>query len=179
MESTKIRTAQEQDALGIAKIHVGTWQHAYRGQVPDSYLDNLPQELNKRADKWKETIGKKQRGLRVFVAESEQGIVGFCIVNACRDDDMDSDTGEVGAIYVDSMLIGKGIGSALMEAGLNFLKEEGFKKATLWVLTSHKKSREWYEKKGWKLEGKRKIEDRGGMKLDETRYMITLEEQRV
>jgi L-amino acid N-acyltransferase YncA len=169
MEQILIRPATEQDSLSIAKIHVGTWQHAYRGQVPDLYLDNLPQSLDKRAEKWKETMDKKQRGLRVFVAEIDQRIVGFCIVNPCRDVDMDPDTGEVGAIYVDAECIGKGVGSALMEAGLNFLKEEGFTKATLWVLTSHKKSREWYEKKGWKLEGKEKTEERGDMKLDEIR----------
>ncbi|MDO8649163.1 MAG: GNAT family N-acetyltransferase [Candidatus Peregrinibacteria bacterium] len=174
MKHTKIRFAEEQDAPAIAKIHVGTWQHAYRGQVPDAYLDNLPQSIEKRAEKWKETIGRKQRGLRVFVAEVDQAIVGFCIVNPCRDDDMDTKTGEVGAIYVDADFIGKGAGSALMEAGLNFLKEEGFEKATLWVLTSHNKSREWYEKKGWKLDGKQKTEERGDMKLNEIRYIISL-----
>ena len=174
MKQMKIRPAKQTDATAIAKIHVGTWQHAYRGQVPDAYLDSLPATVEQRTEKWKETIGREQRGMCVFVAEDENKIVGFCIVNPCRDDDMDEKTGELGAIYVDTKWLGKGAGSALMKAGLDFLKEVGFTKATLWVLTSHTTSREWYEKKGWKLEGKKKIEERGDMTLDEIRYIISL-----
>ncbi len=168
------RPATDNDASDIAHIHVKTWQHAYTGQVPDTFLENLPASLEKRTLKWKETLAKHERGLRVLVAEGEKGIAGFCIVNACRDDDMDADTGEVGAIYVDPDSMNKGLGSALMQAGLDFLKEEGFKKATLWVLASHSKSIQWYEKKGWKLEGKTKTDDRGDVQLHEIRYQIEL-----
>lgn len=174
MTQINIRPAKAADASSIAKIHVGTWRHAYRGQVPDAYLDSLPATERERAEKWKETIERDQRGKCVFVAEDKDTIVGFCIVNPCRDEDMNEKTGEVGAIYVDAKWIGKGAGSALMKAGLDFLKEGGFTKATLWVLTSHTASREWYEKKGWQLEGKKKVEVRGDMTLDETRYIISL-----
>jgi hypothetical protein len=36
-----VREAKVTDAEGIAKIHVETWQHAYREQLPDAFLDSL------------------------------------------------------------------------------------------------------------------------------------------
>ena len=37
MENLQIRPAEAKDALQIAKVHVGTWQFAYRGQMPDFF----------------------------------------------------------------------------------------------------------------------------------------------
>lgn len=173
--SIKVRAAKEKDAPRIAEIHVETWQHAYRGQVPDAFLDNLPSTLGDRTKKWQETLQKKQRGMRVFVAEMGKQIVGFCIVNPCRDEDMDNKTvGELGAIYIDARYMNRGVGSALQKEGLSFLKTEGFEKATLWVLDTNEKARTWYESKDWKVEGKTKVDDRGDVQLHEIRYVITL-----
>ena len=38
MDSLIIREAQLKDAAGIAKVQVETWQTAYKGQMPESYL---------------------------------------------------------------------------------------------------------------------------------------------
>ena len=174
-ERIKVRAAKEKDAPRIAEIHVETWQHAYRGQVPDAFLDNLPSTLGERIKKWQETLRKKQRGMRVFVAEMGEKIVGFCIVNPCRDEDMDKKTvGELGAIYIDARCMNRGVGSALLKEGLSFMKTQGLEKATLWVLDTNEKARTWYESKGWNVEGKTKIDDRGDVQLHEVRYVIAL-----
>ena len=44
MENLQVRPAEAKDALQIAKVHVGTWQFAYRGQMPDSFLNSLSTE---------------------------------------------------------------------------------------------------------------------------------------
>jgi L-amino acid N-acyltransferase YncA len=36
-----IRSAVQSDALGVARVHVYTWQVAYRGIVADTYLESL------------------------------------------------------------------------------------------------------------------------------------------
>jgi len=36
-----LRPAEPRDALEVARVHIGTWQAAYRGLVPDEYLDSL------------------------------------------------------------------------------------------------------------------------------------------
>lgn len=170
-----VREATLKDAGQIAKIHVETWQHAYRGQLPDALLDHLPKTLTERTKKWQETLRKRQHGMRVFVAEMNKQVAGFCIVNPCRDEDMNKKTiGELGAIYIDANRMNSGIGTALLKEGLSYLKQEGFDKATLWVLDSNEKARKWYESKGWKVEGKTKVDDRGDVRLHEVRYIISL-----
>ncbi|PJN55835.1 hypothetical protein PAEVO_25570 [Paenibacillus sp. GM2FR] len=36
-----IRHANEQDAAGIANVHVNSWKTTYKGIVDDSFLENL------------------------------------------------------------------------------------------------------------------------------------------
>ena len=39
-----LRDAQPFDADAVARVHVQTWQVAYRGLLPDAYLDALRPE---------------------------------------------------------------------------------------------------------------------------------------
>lgn len=66
MENITIRPAETQDARGIARVHVETWQYAYRGQLPNSYLAGLTVE--KREQLWKESLGDPKYIFKVFVA---------------------------------------------------------------------------------------------------------------
>lgn len=91
-----------------------------------------------------------------------------------HDEDVTPEVGELGGIYVHPDYDGKGIGSELMKTFLEVLKSEGYKKATLWVLDTNKKTRDWYESKGWRVEGREKTEPRDGFDLHEVRYIIDL-----
>ena len=151
-----VRTAEEKDAPQIAKVQVETWQYAYKGQLPQEHLDKL--SIGKRTKRWQEILSDKKNSNVTFVAKKDDYIVGFCSAGPCRDDDMDSETGEILSIYVDSITMRKGVGTELMEQGLDYLREKGFKKAILWVLVTNDKARQWYENRGWKCEGKIKEE---------------------
>ena len=37
----EIRRARPEDAEAVARVHVAGWRHAYRGLLPDDYLDGL------------------------------------------------------------------------------------------------------------------------------------------
>ncbi len=68
----KIRKATQQDASGIAKVHVDSWRTTYKNIVPDAFLDSLNYE--NRTKLWKQNVHK----MIVFVAEMDDGeIVGF------------------------------------------------------------------------------------------------------
>lgn len=41
MNKVIIREAVFDDAAQIATVHIETWQTAYQGQIPDSYLNSL------------------------------------------------------------------------------------------------------------------------------------------
>jgi ribosomal protein S18 acetylase RimI-like enzyme len=62
----------------------------------------------------------------------------------------------------------------LQEKGLQYLRVKGYKKATLWVLTSNSKTIKWYESQGWRFEGKTKTADMDGFQLHESRFIIDL-----
>ena len=66
------RSGHCDDARGIAEVQVRSWQAAYRGQIPDSYLDGL--SVAKRELAWANNL--RDRKGRVLVAE-ESTIVGF------------------------------------------------------------------------------------------------------
>lgn len=174
MEKIIIREATVTDAEAIAKIHVETWQCAYRGQVPDSYLDSLTVE--KRKVRWTEILSRPVQGSKNFVAIYDRKVAGFCTVGPSRDKDAEKSTGELWGIYVDSTQLGNGIGSAMMQSGLQYLVKEGFKNATLWVLTTNNKARQFYEHKGWNVDGQTKVDHRNDFDLHETRYVKNLTE---
>ena len=169
---TVIRQAEVKDASGIAKIHVRTWQCVYRGQLPNSYLDSL--SIEERTEGWKKQLKNPKKGERSFVIEVNGRVVGWCTVGISRDEDATKEVGELYGIYILPNYMGKGLGSKLMKYALSVLRKDGYKKATLWVLDTNEMTRKWYEFKGWKIEGKIKVDVRESVELHETRYMIDL-----
>ena len=172
MNNIKVRKAELLDALDLAKIHVETWQCAYRGQVPDDYLDGL--SIEKRCQTWKDNLSKQDSNICTYVAEVAGVLAGFCSVGKSRDDDADEEMGELMGIYVGPQFINQGVGSTLMQKGLDYLKECDFTSVTLWVLTTNQQARSFYEHKGWVADGSIKVEPREGFELHETRYSIQL-----
>ena len=56
-------------------------------------------------------------------------------------------------MYVRPQFWGRGIGRALYDACLGYLREQDFELATLWVLDRNARAREWYERLGWRITG--------------------------
>src|SRR5262249_27493016 len=145
-----------EDAAGIARVHVITWRHAYRGQIPDSILDGL--SIERRVQGWTAQLGDPRPKAHTLIAlDGDQG-VGFCSVGSSREADADDSAGDLYAIYVDPRFMGKGIGSALLAESVRHLRADGFTHATLWVLASNTPSRHFYEHHGWLADGKSKTE---------------------
>lgn len=170
-----IRRATVDDAAAIATIHVKTWQYAYQGQLPDSYLQSL--SIERRTEGWKRQLENSSPNTATFVVENNLSIVGWCSIGASRDEDKTDTTGELYAIYVHPDAIGKGFGSKLMNRALDALRESGFKTATLWVLDTNQNTRTWYESKGWRADGKTKTEMLNDIELNEVRYSINLDDK--
>ena len=55
-----IRQAAPSDVDAIARVHVKTWQTAYRGHMPDAHLDALDE--SRRAAMWAEALGQPAIG---------------------------------------------------------------------------------------------------------------------
>ena len=165
--SRVFRNAHSNDARGIAEVHVRSWQAAYRGQVPDSYLEGL--SVEKRELMWTEILKDQTRG--VLVAEHESRIVGFSSFGPVRDGEENRLlTGEIYSIYVLEEFWNLGIGRTLMEDSLTALERDGLGSVKVWVLETNQIAIPFYEKFGFKTDGLRKTEKLEDFVLREIRY---------
>lgn len=175
MVTPLIRLARPEDAPAIATVHVRTWQFAYRGQIPDTYLDSM--SIESRTARWQEILEDLDSQRGVFVAEIEDKVVGFCVVGRSRDDGSDDSTGELYAIYVDAQSMNRGVGLALIRGGQEYLGAQGYTKATLWVLESNQRARRFYERQGWAPDGAMQTIEFAGASILELRYAVSLPKQ--
>jgi GNAT superfamily N-acetyltransferase len=174
MDLMTIREAVTADIPQMAVMHVRSWQAAYRGMIPQDYLDSL--DSAERADRWTRIMRDLDpaRG-GVFVAEGNGGLLGLACFGPTRDEDADPDqVGEVKAIYLVEEAWGQGCGRELMATSLERLTIAGFSEATLWVLDANARAQRFYEVAGFRPDGAVKIDDRGTFQLRELRYRRAL-----
>ena len=167
--SFSIKHATVQDAAAISKIHALSWKSAYRGIVPQNYLDGIQDNL------W---VGAFQKWIteNVFTADLlllDDEVVG-CITYGKSRDDSFSDWGEIVSIYIHPDHYGKGYGQKLMGYALDQLKAGGFKNCFLWVLAANTKARRFYEKSGFVWDGEEGHIEIRGKKLTDLRYVCRL-----
>ena len=159
------RLALGADADALARVQVDTWRVAYRGMLPDDYLDSL--QVEPRIGRWRRFL---RDGATVHVADEAGEVVGFCSVGSSGDEGW----GEVFAIYVHPSRWDEGHGGELLEAGEGSLRDHGFSRALLWVLESNARAREFYERRGWSLGKPFRVEEIGGVQVGEVRYQTEL-----
>lgn len=167
-----IRPATAADAPGIGRVHMRTWQAAYRGQLPADYLDALSVERAGRG--WENNIANQGPASAILVAEQDGEIAGFVACGPARDDDATPEHGEVYAIYVAAAQWRAGTGRKLNDAALETLRANGFRAATLWVLHTNARARDFYTAVGWRADGAERTEEISGQEVIEVRYTQSL-----
>jgi GNAT superfamily N-acetyltransferase len=157
--------------MAIARVHVRSWQVAYRGLLPGDYLDQLRPEDRARAYDFTSLDPLKPR---TIVAVDEGLIHGFATTAQSRDPDL-ANCGELCALYVDPERWGRGMGCALVSATRAYLFELGFQRALLWVLRGNLRAERFYQIDGWAADGARRTDSVWGVTVDEIRYQRGLE----
>jgi len=171
----EIRRALADDALGVATVHVRSWQAAYRGLMPDVYLDQL--DVERRRAGWERNIAETDwpRSGTLVATEANGNVVGFAHVGPTRDEDLDPlVVGELASIYLLPQVWGSGVGRRLMLAAVNVLRDAGFGAAILWVLDGNDRAQRFYEIGGWQLDGAAKDIVIAETPLAEVRYRLVL-----
>jgi GNAT superfamily N-acetyltransferase len=153
-----IRPGTADDAEGVARVQVETWQAAYAHALPSEQLQALSVE---------EAVQRHRRRTPRLVADGGGEILGFVDVGASRDPGTD---GELLAIYVHPDHWGTGVGRALIEAGEAELRRLGHQNGILWVLDDNPRARRFYELAGWSLDGSARDIDIFGFDVSEVRY---------
>lgn len=166
-----LRPAQPEDAIAVARVHVRSWQTAYRTLLPDDYLDQLRPE--DRAEKY-DFASRDPRKPQTIVAAEGGLIHGFATTAPSRDSSLPGH-GELCALYVDPDQWGRGIGVALVSAARDYLAQAGFQNAFLWVLAGNVRAERFYQRDGWASDGVRRTDTVWGATVDEVHYLRKLD----
>ena len=159
----EIRPLRETDSrLEISRIYEESWKSAYRGVVPQAYLDGIP------AGRWAEALDRA--GWDTLVLTEGERLIGTSSVCASRWPDW-LGFGEVVSLYLLPESMGKGYGKALLAAAVRRLAEQGFRDALLWVLEENRRARRFYERAGFTLAGDVMDGEIGGKPLREVLYL--------
>ncbi|HET9090825.1 MAG TPA: GNAT family N-acetyltransferase [Acidimicrobiales bacterium] len=161
----------------IATVHIAAWRGAYRGAMPDSYLDGL--SLETVSARWRRRLedgggdGRFADGdasATLLLGEDATGrVVGISGAGSARGLD-EPTTGELWLINLDPVAWGTGVGADLLASATGLLGAEGCHAAVLWVLETNGRARRFYEKWGWRPDGVTRVDQSFGFPLAEVRY---------
>ena len=170
-----VRLATSEDAASLAALEVTVWRVAYRGLMPDAFLDALSQA--EKTIEWRQNLLK--HGLfgrkRVLVAVENADIIGFVRVGAVDDE---GERGLVYLLYILPAYWGQGVGKMLMHAAIDELRDLGMDEALLWVLRANQRARAFYASLGWRPDGRTTTADYGGIELEALCYRRTLKAEK-
>ena len=155
------RLAPSEDLAAVARVYARSWRHAYRGIVPQDYLDRLSEGF------WQQSLAQDVE--RTFVASEGSEVIGVCTYGPARVEAF-SGWGEVVSLYVLPKRVGCGIGSRLLDAALAALAAEGFGDAYLWVLADNAPARAFYERRDFQLLERENVVEIDGERLREACY---------
>ena len=143
-----VRRASAEDAAGIARVHVVTWQQTYAPLVEPGELDDLP--IEPRTARWAELIAGDQ--VEVWVAQDGDDVIGWASAGAGRGRDAPRDRElelELEGLYLLESHHGSGAGQALLDAAI------GGSPAFLWVADRNPRATAFYRRNGFMFDGAR------------------------
>lgn len=166
-----LRRAVPDDAVAVARVHVRAWQVAYRGLMPDEYLDGLrPEERAQRYD----FASRDASQPTTLVAVDADTVLGFATIAPARDEDA-AGQGELCALYVEPELWGRGVGRTLAAAARSELYRLGYTRALLWVVAGNARAQRFYRADGWTPDALQRAQQIWRVSVTTVRYSRVLE----
>jgi len=165
-----IRKALPEEAYEYTSCHISCWQSAYRGIVPDEFLDNMPAEIARRTERFRQLLSEPD--FDSYCVMYGDRMIGLLTFGKNRDEDKPY-SGEIGGMYLVGEFWDKGYGGKMMDFAKNELKRMGYDEVSLWVLEENARARRFYERHGFVFDGAKK-EIHIGKPLIEIRYSLAL-----
>jgi GNAT superfamily N-acetyltransferase len=120
---------------------------------------------------WEELLAMPD--LTLLMAEDDGEVIGYLGCGASRDDDAGEDVGEVRSLFVTASSWRGGVGRALMNAGLDELRDRGHSNAVVWSFAANDRANRFYESCGFTRDGAERTEERFA-DIPSVRYRRTL-----
>ncbi|MFF0016542.1 GNAT family N-acetyltransferase [Streptomyces sp. NPDC005374] len=167
-----IREMALADCDRVSEIRIRGWQSAYRGLMPQPFLDALsvPADAERRRARFGQS-GSRRGDL---VAERDGEILGWACHGPYRDGELRTEDAELYAIYVDVQRFGSGIGHALLQESVHRTSAAGHPRLLLWVLKDNTRARHFYERRGFTADGAEEPFEVDGVPVPEVRYVKEL-----
>ncbi|RCW40639.1 GNAT family N-acetyltransferase [Paenibacillus prosopidis] len=165
----EIRWAKLEDAQDLGFVHSESYRAAYKGIIPDEYLNQCTPIVRERYFYKALIQGTEQ--IAIMLVDNKA--VGCMILKACSDIDLQQCGGEISAIYLLQNYRGMGLGKHLLNWGIDKFKELGYGIAFLWVLKDNKNAIRFYEYQHFLCDGTERQIYRG-RNLIQIRYQKTL-----
>lgn len=154
----EVRKADAEDSTVVGEVHSSAWKSAYRGIIPDDYIDS--DTASKRTEEFLESL--KDDKCTYFILEESGNAAGIVKTRE------ENNTLEIESIYILNECRGKGVGRQFMD----FIKTyKPYDCITLWVLEANTKARRFYEQNGFVLNGDTRTIKRG-IELKQLRYEL-------
>ncbi len=158
---------QDDDLLAVSHVYEQSWKYAYKGIIPQAYLDSIP------AGRW--AAGIAAGGMRSLCAIHNGQVIGTAAICKSRWAEY-PDCGEIVSVYLLPAYMGKGYGRALLRRCAAELRAMGFRRILLWVLEENMRARRFYENNGFASAEVYRNDTIGGRDLREVMYLMKCEE---
>jgi GNAT superfamily N-acetyltransferase len=145
-QSTRVREVTDSDVTAIAEFQTTCWREAYRGVVPQAYLDRVG--VADRERRWSERLDSGTR--RIALAEAGSSVIG--VVSWGLADVEDAPALELMSLYVAANHRGTGIATTLIHRAV------GGSPAHLWVFEDNPRAKRFYAKQGFRFDGHRRVD---------------------
>lgn len=167
-QNPEIRYLEPADnRTAISKIYEESWKYAYRGIIPQDYLDSIPK------GQWVSGLDDPNR--KTLICIEHGSFIGTSSFGRSRFEKF-GDWGEIISIYLLPDHMGKGYGKVLLQASISELKKSGYKNIFLWVLKDNMRARSFYERFGFLRTDDYLDSQIGGKTLQEIRYIYNCSE---
>lgn len=164
-----LRHADRTDSALIADMHARSWASAYRGMLPDRYLDEIaPAE---RRALWPDKMTSFENGSgAVLIAELDGEPIGFVCMLA---------PDENGSVYIDNLHAlpdykRTGAGTAMLDAARDWARKREARGMHLSVLDTNEAAIRFYASRGWTYVS-REHEIMGGVDIVALTYQLIIE----
>ncbi|WP_030856407.1 GNAT family N-acetyltransferase [Streptomyces sp. NRRL S-37] len=157
------------DCDRVAALRIRGWRHAYRGLVPQPYLDGL--DIAADAERHRARLADGDGSVVNLVAETDGGeLAGWAAFGPYRDGDVRTGDAELYALYLSPEHIGRGMGRTLLTEAVRRCAAAGHERMYLWVLKGNTRARRFYERAGFGADGAEEPFEVTGVLVPEVRY---------
>jgi len=164
----QIRRAENiDDAISASRIYAISWKSAYKDIFSDKLLAEIP------FDFWVDsfTSNYETNRYKIAILSFNGKDVGAGGCGNSRDYEND-EWGEITSIYFLPEVWGAGLSEQLLNFMINDLKELGYLKIHLWVLSDNLRAQRFYEKNGFCPTGDERAISFKGVEKSEVEYAL-------